>query len=159
MAQKKAASRYIQFYTPDSTARKVEVQLVDERQWAPLPEYKVRRKKVIRIDPVAIIGILTAVFLMAAMLFGVNSLVQIREEAAQIELQVASLQAENRILSQKYADGYDLAAVEREALAMGMVPVEQAQQITIHVSQPAEQSPQTLTLWEQITTFLAGIFA
>ena len=157
MVQKKEASRYIQFYTAGSAARKVE--LVDEREWAPLPEYQLRRRKAIHIDPVAIIGILVAVFLMATMLLGVNQLVNARQEAMQMEEYVAQLQAENHELSQKYAEGYDLSIVEKTALNMGMVPVEQAPQITIQVQMPEVETVQSVTLWEQITTFLTGLFA
>ena len=156
MAQKKT-SRYIQFYTAGSAAQKVE--LVDEREWAPLPEYQLRRRKAIHIDPVAIIGILVAVFLMATMLLGVNQLVNARQEAMQMEEYVAQLQAENHELSQKYAEGYDLSIVEKTALNMGMVPVEQAPQITIQVQMPEVETVQSVTLWEQITTFLTGLFA
>lgn len=157
MAQKNV-SRYIQFYTAGSTAQKVE--LVDQREWAPLPEYQLRKKKLIHIDPVAITGILVAVFLMITMMLGVNQLVQSREEAARMEAQVAQLQAENRTLSRQYADGYDLGVVEKTALNMGMVPMEEATQITIHVSEPVQtEQPQSVSLWEQVTTFLTGLFA
>ena len=158
MAQTKNASRYIQFYTEGSAAQKV--QLVDEREWAPLPEYQVRRKKVIHIDPVAIVGILAAAFLMITMMLGVTRLVEIREQTAQMQEQVIQLQAENRELSQKYAESYDLAVIENTALNMGMIPSEQANRITIHV--PVAQQPEQVpneTLWGQIGTFLTGLFA
>ena len=96
---------------------------------------------------------------MATMLLGVNQLVNARQEAMQMEEYVAQLQAENHELSQKYAEGYDLSIVEKTALNMGMVPVEQAPQITIQVQMPEVETVQSVTLWEQITTFLTGLFA
>ena len=160
MAKKTEVSRYIQFYTAGSTAQKVEVKLVDERQWAPLPEYQHRRKKIVRIDPVAITGILVAIFLMITMMIGVNKLVERRTEAARMEAYVTQLQEENRSLSKEYAAGYDLSIVENRALNMGMVPKTEVNEITIYVpvDAPAEQ-PQSVTLWDQITTFLTGLFA
>ena len=152
-----AKNNYIQFYTAGSAAQKVE--LVDEREWAPLPEYQLRRRKTIHIDPVAIIGILVAVFLMGTMLLGVNQLVGARQEAMQMEEYVAQLQTENHELSQKYADGYDLGVVEMTALNMGMVPKDQAPQISIQVQMPEVDTAQNSTLWEQFTTFLTGLFA
>ena len=153
----KNSSRYIQFYTAGSAAKKVE--LVDERQWAPLPEYQLRRRKVVRIDPVAIIGIVVAAFLMATMLLGVNQLSAVRQEAMQMEEYVSQLQAENQELSKKYAAGYDLNLVEKTALNMGMVPAEQANKITIQVQMPEVETVQNESLWDQITTFLTGLFA
>lgn len=160
MAKKTEVSRYIQFYTAGSAAQKVEVKLVDERQWAPLPEYQLRRKKIVRIDPVAITGILVAIFLMITMMIGVNKLVERRTEAARMETYVTQLQEENRSLSKEYAAGYDLSIVENRALNMGMVPKTEVNEITIYVpvDAPAEQ-PQSVTLWDQITTFLTGLFA
>lgn len=160
MAKKTEVSRYIQFYTAGSAAQKVEVKLVDERQWAPLPEYQLRRKKIVRIDPVAITGILVAIFLMITMMIGVNKLVERRTEAARMEAYVTQLQEENRSLSKEYAAGYDLSIVENRALNMGMVPKTEVNEITIYVpvDAPAEQ-PQSVTLWDQITTFLTGLFA
>ena len=158
MAKKTETSRYIQFYTAGSAAQKVE--LVDERQWAPLPEYQIRKKKRIHIDPVAITGILAAIFLMITMMIGVNKLVEQRTEAARMEAYVTQLQEENRSLSKEYAAGYDLSVVENRALNMGMVPKAEANEITIYV--PAEapvEQPQSVAPWDQITTFLAGLFA
>ena len=158
MAQAKNTSRYIQFYMEGSAAQKV--QLVDEREWAPLPEYQIRRKKVVHVDPVAIVGILTAIFLMVTMMLGVTKLVDIRQQTAQMQEQVIQLQAENRELSQKYADSYDLGIIENTALNMGMIPAEQANRVTIHV--PVVQQPEQVqneNLWTQIGTFLTGLFA
>lgn len=151
-------SRYIQFYTAGSAAQKVE--LVDEREWAPLPEYQLRKKKRVHIDPVAITGILAAIFLMITMMIGVGQLVEEREQAQQLQDYVIQLQAENRSLSEEYAAGYDLTAVEKTARSMGMVPMEEATQITIQVELPQQtEQPQSISLWEQVTTFLTGLFA
>ena len=158
MAKKVETGRYIQFYTGGSAAQKVE--LVDEREWAPLPEYQIRKKKLIHIDPLAITSIFVAIFLMITMMIGVNKLVEQRTEATQMEAYVAQLQAENRTLSKQYAAGYDLSIIENTARNMGMIPMEESNQITIYVPAEISEEPiQSVTLWDQLTTFLTGLFA
>ena len=132
---------------------------MDERDWAPLPEYQLRRKKAVHIDPVAIIGILTAIFLMITMMVGVTKLVDVRDEAVRLEAQVAQLQAKNHNLSQEYSEGYNLKVIENTALNMGMIPMAEAENITIQVTMPPVEQPQSVTLWDQFTTFLTGLFA
>ena len=69
---------------------------------------------------------------------------------------VQSLRQENEALQKEYDAGYDLENVKQTAQALGMVPMEQVKQVTIHVEAPQQVQP---SRWEQIRLFLAGLFA
>ena len=155
----KSESRYIQFYTAGSSACKVELR--QEQEWAPLPAEKPKPKKVIPVDPVAIIGFFVAVSMLCLMAVGINRLNASRQEVVVLERYVASLAQENQTLSRQYADGYDLEVVRMKALDMGMVPVEQIPQTSIRVEAPVVEVPEAseVTVWNRVSTLLAGLFA
>ena len=150
-------SRYIQFYTPGTAAVKVQVQ--DEQKWAPLPEPKPEEKKAIYVDPVALLGFAVAVCMLILMAVGITQLNNTRREVAALEHYVAQLTAENHALQETYAAGYDLEEVRQKALDMGMVPVEEINQTHIFVTMPPAQTEEPVTAWEQVTTYLTGLFA
>ena len=150
--------RYIQFYTPGTAAVKVEVQ--QEYTWAPLPEQKREAKMVIGVDPVAVFSFLVAVGLLILLVLGVNHLNQSRREVAALEHYAAQLTAQNHELTQTYQDGYRLDVIRRKAQEMGMVAAEEIPEKYIFVTvPPVETTPEMPTTWQQITTFLTGLFA
>ena len=146
--------QYIRSYTDGTAARKLDV---------PTPQKAVRRtaavkrkKIVIHIDPVAIMGITMAVVMMVLMAAGFTKLLDAQNEMVQMEAYVQTLQQENERLQQEYDAGYDLENVRQTALALGMVPMEDVSQVSIRVSVPHEPQPSG---WEQFCTFLSGLFA
>ena len=150
-------NRYIQFYTPGSTAVKVQIQ--EERNWAPLPEPKPAKKILIPVDPVAILGFVVAVCMLVLMSIGISQLNESRREVAALEHYVAQLTAENHTLQQTYTNGYNLGEVKEKALDMGMVPVEEIPQTQIHITIPQTEQAPADTVWERVTTYLTGLFA
>ena len=66
--------------------------------------------------------------------------------------------AQNQELEETYRSGYDLEEIERKALALGLVPVEQVQHIRMQVELPAQKVEEP-SFWEEMTAFFAGIFA
>lgn len=147
--------QYIRFYTDGSAARKVSVP--EPMKMLRLPRIKPVGRITLRIDPVAMIGIVTAVVMAVLILVGVARLNDAREQTAVMQQYVTSLRADNEILESTYDAGYDLEEVERMALALGMIPKEQAQQIAICV-EPAEEVHQ-LSFWESVYAFLTGLLA
>ncbi len=156
MAQKLNV-QYIRLYTDGSAARKL-APAAPEKKPAVLPKAHRQRRKVIYLDPVATVGMVVAVCMLIAMAVG---LLQLREAQTELEVMqshVQRLSAENENLQAQYSEGYDLEKIRQTALALDMIPVSQAQQITICVprEQPAQQK---VTLWEQLGTFLSRLFA
>ena len=155
MAQR-ADIRYVQFYTAGSAARKLEV--AAPQKTVKKPRALKQKKIVIRIDPLATLGTLTALVLLVLMVVGMFQVQDARQKSAAMAQYVETLKTENTLLQNTYDNGYDLEQVEKTALALGMVPAEQVEQIPIRVSVP-QQTQETPGFWESITAFLAGLFA
>ena len=146
--------QYIRSYTDGTAARKLEVpQTAKPVRRSAAPK---KKKIVIHIDPLAIIGITMAVVMMVLMAAGFTKLLDAQEEMAQMQSYVEYLQQENSSLQQQYDAGYDLENVRQTALALGLVPMEDVPQISIRVSVPPQEQPSG---WDQFRTFLAGLFA
>ena len=147
--------QYVRFYTDGSAARKIAPSVSRKTQRLPgIPKKK--RRIVVHIDPVAIAGILMAGIMLILMTVGMVELSHAQEEARQMEAYVKTLRQENEALKMAFDEGYDPEQVEHMAKALGMVPGEQAQRISIYVPVPQEQDP---GFWEHVTTFLSGLFA
>ena len=147
--------QYIRYDNVGSAACKPVV--VSSAKKNALPSARKQKRKVISIDPVATVGILVALFMLVSMAVGVVEYVQVRKQAVQMEQYVEQLSVRNEELTEKFESGYDLEAIEKTALALGMVPMEQVQTVQIQVTIPQEEK--TVTLWEQIGIFITGLFA
>lgn len=151
--------QYVPFcYVDGSTARKVQRQPEKKASAAPVKKQRRAKRKVIAVDPVAIGGVLVAMVMLVMMLVGYVQYTICREQTRLMQDYVTSLQLENAQLQKNYDDSIDMDYVEEVADALGMVPAENAQQIHIDVQLP-QQTTEEMTLWESITTFLAGLFA
>ena len=154
---KKCGIEYVNFYTEGSAARKIVPTLRAIK--ATLPKPKKIKRRVIYMDPVAMLGMAVAVFMLVMMFVGLAELQAVRQQTLVMEQYVQQLDAENAQLSEVYSAGCDLEEVERTALALGMVPKSQVQQTTIQLTAPQVQETTNVTLWEQIGTFLSALFA
>lgn len=149
--------QYIRFYTDGSAARKPEPR-VPKKKPAPRPRAQKRKARVIRLDPLAALGIAISAVMAVLMLAGAVRLNEIRTCQGQMERYAASLEEENAQLEAQYRSGYDLDTIENTALALGMVPMEQLRQISIQVEQPQEPQPQP-SFWQRIGDFFSNLFA
>ena len=70
---------------------------------------------------------------------------------------LTELKDENVRLNHQYHTGYDLEEVKTTAMALGMIPIEEAKTISINVVVP-EREPE-MTAWDEFTWFLEGLFA
>lgn len=154
MAQK-VDVRYVSYYTVGSTAKKIAP--VVPLKTMKLPRIKSRKRITVRIDPVATAGIVMAAVLLVLLAVGVTQLQSARQETAQLAAYVDTLQVENTALRAEFEAGYDLETVEKTALALGMVPMDEVERVSIQV-QDVETSGQP-GVWERFFTFLAGLFA
>ena len=148
--------QYIRFDSVGSAARKPVS--VSSAKKAAFPTPRKKKCKIIYIDPMATLGIAVALFMLISMTVGLTEYASVRQQASQMEAYVAQLSARNEELTQTYESGYDLEAIEKTALALGMVPMGDVESVQIQVTMP-EEEPETITLWEQIGTFLTGLFA
>lgn len=147
--------QYIRFYTDGSAARKTAP--VAPLKTIKLPRVRKHKRIVLHIDPIAISGIIMAAVMLILMLVGVAQLTAARQELQTMQTYVQTLQQEQATLEVTYHEGYDLEAVEKTALALGLVPKEQVRHVTIQV--PQVQIEEEPGAWERFYTFLTGLFA
>jgi cell division protein FtsL len=151
---RKEEIRYIQFYTDGSAAKQI------TPRWpiaAPKKKPAQKKKQIVYVDPLALGGIVVAVVMLALMIVGVCKLNAVQQEAAQMQTYVETLEAKNVTLKQRYSEECDLETIEQTALALGMIPVEEAQQIQITVQLPHQETEPSF--WDNIGVFLTGLFA
>ena len=149
--------QYIQFYIDGSAAKQLDPVTPEKSQPKPAKKSRPHLKR-IYIDPVAIIGIVVSAMLLITMTVGVFRLKQANEQQRAMQLCVAQLRLENRDLQEDYTNTINLDKVHQQAMALGMVPASEAKVNTILLSAPqAEEAP--VTLWQQVSTFLASLFA
>ena len=123
--------QYVRYYTPDSTARRVMPSTTPTlNPTRPATKRKIQR---IYVDPVAVLGIVVAVSMLIMMAVGVSQLRAEQENSAAMAEYVERLQVQNQELEEAYASSYDLEEIERAALALGMIPAEEAKHTTITV--------------------------
>lgn len=158
MAARKPDIQYItQFYVHGSEARVLELKPLRKKHKTELPRAVPQKKIRIMVDPAAICGIVVAAVMLVLMVVGVCQYLDVCEDYRVMHEHVIRLQNENVSLQQTYETGYDLADVEAKALALGMIPAEQAQRVTITPVIPvAEEEP---TLWEDICWYFEELFA
>ena len=148
--------QYINAYVSGTMAYQLE-EPVRKKKRVYLPKMRKEKKTVIAIDPVAIGGIVVAVAMLVLLLVGFVRLQDARAEVLALENYVIALEQKNEELQDTYAAGYDLAEIEKIALAMGLVPSSQVEHLTIEVMIPQEATEPTA--WESFYAFLTGLFA
>ena len=116
-----------------------------------------QKKTVLRVDPVAALGMALSFVMVIMMVVGLFRLGNARNEAVQMQAYVQQLEAENKVLDAKYHASYDPDEIRQIATQMGMVPIEQVQHVQISV--PEIQPAHTPSAWDRVYTFLAGLFA
>ena len=149
--------QYIRFYTQGSAAK--QVLPAANQQTGTLPQRKKRRVQRIYVDPVAILGAAVAMCMLVAMVVGITRLQAAQQRTAEMNAYVEQLQAENTALQAQYDAECDLEAIEKTALALGMIPCEEAQRTSIQVELPPAEAEMPMSIWQRIGTFLTGLFA
>lgn len=122
-----------------------------------LPKVQRRQKWLIHVDVVALAGIVAAVVLAVLLVSSVIQMTRAQHEAQAYKDYAQSLQTENAALRDTYLSSYDEDEIRSIALAMGMVPIKEVTHIKMHVTIP-EAEPE-MTPWENIRSFLVGLFA
>ena len=95
---------------------------------------------------------------MVLMAVGIRQLNDSRREVAALEHYVAQLKTEKVALEESYVSGFDPDVIRRQAMDLGMVPMEEVPQTPIQIvipPQPQEEIP----LFERMTTALTNLFA
>ena len=154
MDQKPVIQYVGQFYVYGS-----EVKAPKKKQPAPkvfLPKKpKTEKERRIYVDPVAVGGIVLAVVVLVALVVGAVQLTVSMKQYNQETEKLTELKRENAKLEHAYRTALDLDAIQERAEALGMIPAEEAEKMTVRVSVPEhEEEP---TAWENFLWFLSGL--
>ena len=147
--------QYIRYYTDGSAARQLE--LKPQKKKRPLPKVKKQPQHVLYIQPMAIVGILLSAVMLVMMITGSLELYHAKNEKEAMAKYVQKLSSQNMEDRAEYEESLDMETIEKSALAMGMIPQEQAKQITISIPMPEIQEEPGF--WDKTILFLEGLFA
>ena len=113
---------------------------------------KTGKERRIYVDPVAMGGIVLAVAVLVALVVGAVQLTASMNQYNQEMETLTELKRENAKLEHAYRTALDLDTVQEKAEAMGMIPAEEAEKMTVRVS--VQEEP---TAWENFLWFLSGL--
>jgi len=161
MAQKpyKHNIEYIQkFYSHGSEAKVIEFKPVYQEEPKPqLPKQEKEPVTTIFIDPIAFCGIMVAIVMLVVMIAGMIQFDVVSQDHAVMERYVRQLREDHVLMTQQYTSRYDLEDVQTTARSLGMIPVEEAQTISVRVQVPVREPEPTVI--DNIIWFLSGLFA
>lgn len=153
---RKPEIQYVRYYTDGSAARQLEPKTPQKQR---APRKRVRRQPVYTatVQPFAIGGLAVAAVLLVCMIVGFVQLRNVQHQQQIMADYVSQLSDRNVELRHTYDEKVDLDKVEKSALALGMIPAEEA--MTITVSLPEPEPVREVTLWDRIEAFFEGLFA
>ena len=155
---KKPDIQYVtQFYSYGSEAKVLELKPAQKKHKFVLPKAFPQHKIALRVDVAAWAGIVVAIAMVILMAVGVNSYLKACAEYEVMTDYVIGLQNTNVEKQQEYVTLYDQEDIQAMALALGMIPMSEAEVMTIHpvYPEPEAEAP----WWEDISWFLKGLFA
>ena len=155
---RKPEIQYIhQFYVYGSEAPAVELKPRKKKRHFTLPQAAPDKKIRISVDSMALCGIVVAVTMLILMAVGVCQYMDVCADYEVMSDYVIELRNENVRLEQEFQAGYDLTDIQEKAIAIGMIPADQAEVVTISGEVPAaEPEP---SIFAEIIWFLKGLFA
>jgi len=161
MAQKHDIQYVGQFYVHGSEAKALAEQEKRNQAKTILPLERLRNIQKVYVDPVALFGIVVAVFMAVTMVLGALNIRAAWNEYEVMQDHLTWLKSENARLSVEYAHGYDLAEIEAAAITLGLVPRDSVQTIPVRVTVP--EPVEEPTAWEEfkdyVQWFIDGLFA
>ena len=146
-----------QFYIHGSEARVLAPEKEQKKPRSRLPLQYLEKIEKIYIDPVALVSMAVALFMLVVMVLGVVQMQNAWGEYDRMERKLETLQTQNIQLKHQYRNSYDLNDVREKAIALGMVPMSDVEAVTVMVTAPAAKPVRTL--WDDVTWFFSGLFA
>lgn len=145
------------YYVYGSEAKIIEFKTSGKHPKTTLPKPIQEKKLTILVDPVALFGLVVAVFMMVVMVIGLGDFKNACLEKQAMERYVTQLQDENIMLKHTYRNSYDLHKVEETALALGMVHASEVTTTKIVSEIPLPEAENTW--WDDFLWQLSILFA
>ena len=146
-------------YTSGTAARKLNRKAAPK---APIPKFEPGtleedQKITVPVDPLSLVTILIAVVLLVTMVVDLLHCGAAYRENVALQEYVYELRNENAQLEQIYRASFDLGKIESQAIALGMVPIEEVEILQISGRVPAEAVEPTR--WENMQLLFRELFA
>lgn len=138
--------QYVRYYAPGSEAIQLEPQRRRKERPAPRPVPEEERIA-IRFNPVEVFGCTVAVIMVVCVIIGFCQLYGLNDQLAQARTDLSNQKNIHYELQKNYENGYDLDEIRSAAEAMGLVPMEEVQHITITIPEP--EVTEELPRWQQ----------
>ena len=145
------------YYVHGSEAKIIEFKTTEKQPKTTLPKPLREKKLSILVDPVALFGLMVAVFMMVVMVIGLGDFRNACLEKQEMERYVYQLQNDNILLKHNYRNSYDLHKVEETALALGMVHASEVTTTKI-VYEPVPEEAEN-TWWDDFLWQISMLFA
>lgn len=156
--ERKPDIQYIhQFYVYGSEARAIELERPNKKKRFSMPQAVPDKKIRIALDPVAICGIVVAVAMLILMAVGVSQYLDVCHDYEVMSNYVIDLRNDSVTLEQSFRSGYELDDIYEKAIALGMIPAEEAEVVIIEDYVPVEKNEPTIL--DNIIWFCKGLFA
>ena len=158
---RKADIQYVHhYYTSGTAAKKVAVKAQPKKK--PIPHFEPRfilpdREVVVKVDPISIGAIVVCAVLMVMMVVSLFQYSAAHQRNVELQEYVYALQEENLNLERDFKADLDLDQIRAQAMALGMIPVAEAQTIQVSGRVPVRQADPTC--WERMGLFLRDLFA
>lgn len=157
MAQKPEIQYVGQFYVHGSEAKELAKKTEKKQAKTQLPLHRFERVRKVHVDPLAICSILLAAVLMVTIVMGTLQLQTAWQELETARQYVYELEDTHRTLTCEYRSSFNEDEIRSAAMALGMVPAEEAEVIKMTVTIPQIQPERT---WlDDLVWFLEGLFA
>ena len=157
MTQKPKIQYVGQFYVYGSEARALELQNQPRKPKNKLPMERLEKIEKVHVDPVAMVAILVAMFMLVTMIIGVQQIQQDWAEYQVMAERVHNLKETNHVKTEEFRSTYKLSEIRAKATAMGMIPKEEAEHRIIKITPPEPvQEPGWM---ENVQWFVKGLFA
>ena len=157
MARKPDIEYINKFYVHGSEAKVIEFKTSQRTPKTTLPKPIQEKKLSVKVDPVALLGLVVAVTMLIVMAVGLVDYRAACQEKQAMESYVTELRNDNILLRHTYRNSYDPDVVRETALALGMVPAAEVQTVAIRSFIP-EQVPEW-TWWENFKWQMSMLFA
>lgn len=150
--------QYVRFYSYGSEAQKVELPAKEKKKIVlPAAQIQQFQQKLLKMDALALTGIVVAGILLVCMLVGFAQACHATAQMQEMTVYVANLEAEHERLQAEYEHGYDLAEVRVAAESMGLVPIDEVRHKKVEVPETAVE--EELSWWEQWVENFKTLFA
>ena len=156
MTQKPKIQYVGQFYVYGSEAQALQPD-APKKPRTQLPEAVRKRMEKVYVDPVALMALVAAVFVLVAMITGVKQLQRDWEEYSTVAQYLHELKETNHEKTEAFRETYVRSEIRAKAESMGMIPKAEAQRSTVTVTIPQPEPEETLL--DTIKWFVKGLFA